>query len=224
MESSLFCRHNRFTADCRICRAGTVLDPDAPTPARSGDAASGSKRAGAGRPASPARTRRGAGYRQSQASSGAHVTAGPYSRDGERYEVRLERVVGGVRLGEWSAGRVVKRAPVLAAADLPGLIAAARERAVLDEQDLQALERALSMRADRPPGDALFGASPGRSGEFQEELRVEALEDGGLARIGRWVLRPGAGWTLNDAPTVLPAKRYAEALEDAARLGLLGPG
>ncbi|MEA2389037.1 MAG: hypothetical protein QOG41_1810, partial [Thermoleophilaceae bacterium] len=56
--------------------------------------------------------------------------------------------------------------------------------------------------------------------DLQEELRVEAVGDGSV-RVARWVLRPGAGWELQDAPPMLPATRYAEALRGAARLGLL---
>ncbi|MBA3840588.1 MAG: hypothetical protein H0X55_09900, partial [Thermoleophilaceae bacterium] len=64
------------------------------------------------------------------------------------------------------------------------------------------------------------GASPGRSGELRDELRVERI-DGDRLRIARWVFRPGTGWDLLDAPTMLPARRYAEALADAARRSLL---
>jgi hypothetical protein len=56
---------------------------------------------------------------------------------------------------------------------------------------------------------------------MREELRVERLDDGRL-RIGRWIFRPSHGWELQEAPTMLPAKRYAEAIADAARRGLLG--
>jgi hypothetical protein len=64
------------------------------------------------------------------------------------------------------------------------------------------------------------GVSPGRSGELRDELRIERL-DGGRLRFARWVFRPGTGWDLLDSPTMLPARRYAEALADAARQGLL---
>jgi hypothetical protein len=52
---------------------------------------------------------------------------------------------------------------------------------------------------------------------MQEELRVERLEDGRV-RIGRWILRPGAGWELQEAPVMLPVKRYAEAIRGAGIL------
>jgi hypothetical protein len=55
---------------------------------------------------------------------------------------------------------------------------------------------------------------------MREELRVEA-GDGGMLRVARWLYRPNAGWELQDAPVMLPAKRYAEALAKAARAGLL---
>ncbi|MEX2412365.1 MAG: hypothetical protein WD399_01770, partial [Thermoleophilaceae bacterium] len=70
----------------------------------------------------------------------------------------------------------------------------------------------------RAGGDA--GVSRGRSGDFKEELRIERLQDG-LLRVARWVLRPAIGWELQDAPPMLPAARYAEALADAARRGLI---
>ena len=64
--------------------------------------------------------------------------------------------------------------------------------------------------------------SRGRAGDFREELRVEAIDDGRV-RIGRWLQPPGASWQLRDAPPMLPAARYAEALADAARKGVLAP-
>jgi hypothetical protein len=69
-------------------------------------------------------------------------------------------------------------------------------------------------------GAVAHGASPGRSGELREELRVERL-DGDRLRVARWVLRPGTGWDMLDAPPMLAAHRYAEALRDAAARGLL---
>ena len=49
---------------------------------------------------------------------------------------------------------------------------------------------------------------------------MEALEHGRV-RVGRWVLRPAQGWQLQEAPPMLPAERYAEAIGAAARAGLL---
>jgi hypothetical protein len=155
--------------------------------------------------------------------TGPYVTAGPYHPDdgGTRYEVRLERVPGGVRLATWSMSQLQRGAPVLQADDVPGLIAAARERSLFPERDLGALERALEAG---PPAEGApvpeFGASPGRSGDLRDELRVEPLGDGRL-RIARWIMRPNFGWELQEAPVMLPAKRYAEALRDAVRGGLL---
>ncbi|HZJ29301.1 MAG TPA: hypothetical protein VFD37_04845 [Solirubrobacterales bacterium] len=144
------------------------------------------------------------------------MTAGPYEdEDGTRYIVRLERVPGGVRLAEWAGSELRRRAPILRAADLASLAAGARE--VLSESDARALAGAL---AQEPAGQGGAGVSRGRAGDFREELRVEAIEDDRV-RIGRWVQRPGAGWELRDAPPMLPAARYAEALADAARKGVL---
>lgn len=204
---SLFCRHSRFIADCPICSKGTVLDPGRVSRRRT----SGTGTATRSRP------QRG-GPRA--AFSGPQVSAGPYEDgEGTRYLVRLERVPGGLRLGEWAGSELRRRAPVLAAADLPGLVAAAAD--VLPERDVAALAAALrSDHASLDGAAAEPGVSRGRAGDFKEELRVEPL-DGGLLRIGRWVLQPGAGWQLRDAAPMLPAARYAEALADAAAKGAL---
>jgi hypothetical protein len=203
--SDLFCRHNRFTADCPICSKGTLLDSDAargsPRTSRSAPRRSGGKPAAA----------QGAAFR------GPYATAGPYERDGERVEVRLEKVPGGVRLAEWAGGALRRRAPVLPAADLLALIVQARERELLAQRDLDALADAAA--AERSGEGGEWGASPGRTADLQEELRVESLGDGEL-RVARWILRPGAGWELQDAPPMLPAARFADALSAARRAGI----
>ncbi|HEV2773104.1 MAG TPA: hypothetical protein VGV57_09835, partial [Thermoleophilaceae bacterium] len=156
------------------------------------------------------------------ATSYRGATAGPYEREGTSYEVRLERVPGALRLAEWSGGRLERRAPVLAAGDVTALVEAAAAAGVLEPDEHDALVEAVSRPVDEPAaGTGTHGASPGRSGELQEELRVERV-DGDRLRVARWVLRPGTGWDQLDAPTMLPARRYAEALGDAARRGLLG--
>src|SRR5215208_5906713 len=112
--TSLFCRHNRFTADCPICSKGTVLDPErsAARP-RTSSGTTTRRSPGSARPAAPAKGAR--------VVTGPYVTAGPYETDdgGARYEVRLERVPGGVRLASWSLGQLQRGAPVLDAADVP---------------------------------------------------------------------------------------------------------
>jgi hypothetical protein len=195
--NSLFCRHNRFTADCPICSKGTVLD--------------------SGAAGTAARPRTATKPRAARAAAPAQFR-GPYAavRVNEG-DVRLEKVPGGLRLGRWSAGSLERAAPVLRASDVPELIAAARERSVLAERDKDGLEAALAAE----PGDAADTvASPGRAGDMREELRVEALDDGNV-RIARWLYRPNAGWELQDAPVMLPAKRYAEVLSKAVRAGLV---
>jgi len=220
--TSLFCRHNRFTADCPICSKGTVLDPErSGTRSRSSGGSSGGSSARRSSSARPAATAKGA-----RVVTGPYVTAGPYEPDGggARYEVRLERVPGGVRLASWSLGQLQRGAPVLDAEDVPGLVGSARERALLSERDLKALEAALDVEPVPPaegPDAPEFGASPGRSGDLRDELRVESYDEGRL-RIARWIMRPNFGWELQDAPVMLPAARYAEALRAAARAGLLG--
>ncbi len=184
-----FCRHNRFLADCPICSKGTILDPAQQAPRRrQAPARSGSRRAGKAA-AGVART-----------SRGPFVSAGPY--DGA--EVRLERVPGGLRLASWRGGQIERAAPVLASADLPGLLAEA------------AAEGLLSLGGGAlAPG--AHGASAGRTGELRDELRVEPLE-GDRVRVARWIMRPNRGWELQEAPVMLPPKRFAEAFASG------GPG
>ena len=197
--SDLFCRHNRFTADCPICSKGTLLERDVPNTAR------------APRASKPAAAKPGR-----QQFRGPYATAGPYERDGERVEVRLEKVPGGVRLAEWAGGALQRRAPVLPAGDLVGLVVQARERELLPQRDLDGLGEAA---ATEHSGDAAgWGASAGRAGDLPEELRVEAVGDGEV-RVARWIRRPRAEWELLDAPPMLPVARFAEALAAARRAG-----
>lgn len=214
---SLFCRHNRFTADCPICSKGTVLDSGR-TSERRPKPSGASKRSG----------RRAAGA-EARTFSGPHVSAGPYQRAEETYEVRLERVPGGIRLAQWARGSLERRAPELPVADLVGLVAAAAERELLERRDLEALREAVGSGGDGADGSASgggsadgdpFGASPGRAGDMREELRVERLADG-RARVARWLFWPGRGWELQEAPPMLPVARYAQALGEAATRGLL---
>lgn len=203
---STFCRHNRFTADCPICSKGTVLEGGGRrAPRKTGSSGEPRKRSAGGKGATPAFT-------------GPHV-AGPARRDEDAalYLIRLERVPGGVRLGEWRGSALSPSAPVLPAEDLADLVA--RSADALQARDAAKLVAALETAAD-PDAGGHAGISRGRSGDFKEELRVEALDDGQL-RVARWVLRPVIGWELQDAPPMLPAARYAEALADAARRGLI---
>jgi hypothetical protein len=95
------------------------------------------------------------------------------------------------------AGSIRRAAPTLRADDVPQLLRQAAEAGVIEDE-----------LADGVPMQE--GASPGRAGELQEELRVEPLEDGRV-RVARWILRPNRGWELQEAPVMLPAARYAEA-------------
>jgi hypothetical protein len=198
-----FCRHNRFFADCPICSKGTVLDPArslARRPSSSSRSAGGTKR----RSAAPA-------ARALRASRGPFVAAGPY--DGA--EIRLERVPGGLRMASWRGGQIERTAPVLDAADAPALLAEAATKELL----------AAPPRVD---GDAegevgAFGASPGRSGELRDELRVERLDERRI-RVARWIMRPNRGWELQEAPVMLPPARFTQALGAAAGKGVLASG
>jgi len=199
---SLFCRHNRFLADCPICSKGTVLDQGTTTRRRRSSTKGSSTKS---RTAAP-----------TPSFSGPHVAAGPWEDDdGQRYVVRLEKVPGGIRLAEWAGSQLRRRAPVLPPEAITELVAGAP--AALGERDGGPLVQALRSEPGEP-GDA--GVSPGRSGDFKEELRVERME-GGRVRIARWVMRPGSGWQLQDAPPMLPAARYAQAMGRAVAAGVL---
>jgi hypothetical protein len=192
-----FCRHNRFVAECPICSKGTVLDPNQAAPKRR-SASSGAR--GSSKPAATI----------ARSSRGPFVSAGPY--DGA--EIRLERVPGGLRLAAWRGGQIERTAPVLAASDVPALLA---EAAAQDLLSLGGVAEPSAATAE--PGT--FGASAGRAGELRDELRVELI-DGGQVRVARWVMRPNRGWELQQAPVMLPPKRFSEALAAAARKGVLG--
>jgi hypothetical protein len=193
----LICRHNRFTADCPICSKGTLLDPGL--------------RSGRGSRTS-SRSRRDRGTQPAPAaieSRGPFAAAGP-NADG--HEVRLERVPGGLRLSAWLGGSIVRRAPMVAISDLSALLSDAAGKGLLD----------VSVPVGATAAEASYGASPGRSGELRDELRVERL-DGDLVRIARWILRPNAGWQLQEAPVMLPPARFAQALTAAGERGVLAP-
>lgn len=200
---SVFCRHNRFIADCPICSKGTVLEQGTRTRRSRSSSSKGSS--AKSRTAAP-----------TPSFSGPHVAAGPWEdEDGQRYVVRLEKVPGGIRLAEWAGSQLRRRAPVLPAEAVAELVMGAP--GALGERDGGPLVQALR---SEPGVRGEAGVSPGRSGDFKEELRVERLEDGRV-RIARWVLRPGSGWQLQDAPPMLPAARYAQAMSRAVGAGVL---
>jgi hypothetical protein len=200
-QVSVFCRHNRFTAECPICSKGTVLDPNL-KPSRPRTSSAGKRR--------PAGAGRSSAHAGANISRGVFAAAGPYD-DGR--ELRLEKVPGGLRLAAWHAGQLAREAPVLELRDLPGLLDEAARKELLTPVDLD------PESAAGTPG--VHGASPGRSGELRDELRVERLE-GDRLRIARWIMRPNRGWELQEAPVMLPPARFVEALEAAATAGALG--
>jgi hypothetical protein len=204
-----FCRHNRFFADCPICSKGTVLDPARSAARRSsgsGSRSSGSRSTGGTRRRS---TTPAAGA--PRAARGPFVAAGPY--DGA--EVRLERVPGGLRMASWRGGQIERTAPVLDAADAPALLAEAATK------DLLAVPPPDNGGAHGEVGT--FGASPGRSGELRDELRVERIDERRI-RVARWIMRPNRGWELQEAPVMLPPARFTQALAAAAGKGVLASG
>jgi hypothetical protein len=187
-----FCRHNRFVADCPICSKGTVLDSARQETAR--------RSSPARRGSSSGRRHGGAAGQVARPSRGPYASVGPY--DGA--ELRLERVPGGLRLAAWRGGQIERVAPVIEAGDLPALLAEAAEKELLAAPLDGAAEQAAT------PASAV-GASPGRSGELRDELRVELLDDDRV-RIARWIMRPNRGWQLQEAPVMLPPARFAQAL------------
>jgi hypothetical protein len=204
-----FCRHNRFFAECPICSKGTVLDPSMAAKRRA-------------RPPSTARSA-GTGRRRSStpAASAARPSRGPFASAGSYggAEIRLERIPGGLRMAAWRGGSIDRAAPVLDAADAPALLAEAAEKDILPSG---ALGDGLAA-GEEAPAPGTFGASPGRTGELRDELRVERLEDGRV-RVARWILRPNRGWELQEAPVMLPPARFAQALAAAAAKGVLVSG
>jgi hypothetical protein len=126
-------------------------------------------------------------------------------------------------MAAWSAGAIRRAAPVLDAGDLGPLLLRAAELGVLEGDGERLLAALQASEGEAGPAGGSVGASPGRSGELRDELRVEAL-DGGRLRVGRWIDRPNSGWELQDAPVMLPAARFAEALERAVAAGALASG
>jgi hypothetical protein len=200
-----FCRHNRFFADCPICSKGTVLDASRSATRRPRAPAAGPRRT-----AAPA-----AGTVRT--SRGPFAAAGPY--DGA--EVRLERVPGGLRMASWRGGQIERSAPVLDVVDAPALLAEAAQKEILPARSTDGAATSTDAAEEAEVG--AFGASPGRSGELRDELRVERLQEGRV-RIARWIMRPNRGWELQEAPVMLPPKRFTEAIARAAARGVLVSG
>jgi hypothetical protein len=201
---SQFCRHNRFLSDCPICAKGTVLDSERRPERRSRPAPAGS------------RTRKG--KLPAPAYKGPFVTVGPYEHEDLRYEVRLEQVPGGLRFASWTAGSI-NRTPVrILLLDMPKLLSDAVECSIFSQEDMEVVGEPGAEAGDG--ADVPVGRSRGRAGDLRDELRVERLDDHWL-RFARWVDRPGSGWQLQEAPVMLPAARYVEALSDAGRHGVL---
>jgi hypothetical protein len=204
----LFCRHNRFTADCPICSKGTVLERPKER-----------SRGGGTRPRAGKRAERA----PAPAYRGPYASAGPYTGEqGETYEVRLERVPGGLRLAEWAGGAMRRSAPRLAPGDVLTLVEQAAAQDLLDDADADAVREALREASAASGGEQAHGTSAGRAGELRDELRVERAGD--LVRVARFLHRPGTGWELRDAPVMMPAARLVEALAGAARAGVLASG
>ena len=201
--TSLFCRHNKFTVDCAICSKGTVLSREAPERAKPA-------------PKSPS-TRSAGGKRKAGAPVVAtrypHVAIGPVEHEARIYEVRLEQVPGGLRLGQWHGGELERRAVVMPASSLRELVGEAVGRGYVR----------FDLPEAGPAGYDDIAVSGGRAGDMQEELRLERVSEPGFVRIARWIFWPGTGvgWELQDAPVMLPEKRYEQVLSDAVAKGLI---
>lgn len=201
--NSLFCRHNRFTAECPICSKDTVLSrPAAPERAK---------------PAKPSARPRGAGGRRAPAQVAAtrypHVSVAGVEHEGRIYEIRLEQVPGALRMGQWRGGELERKAPILTPSALRELIEEATGRGFL----------AVDLPETSAEATGEVAVSAGRSGDMNEELRLERMPEPGFVRIARWVFWPGegVGWELHDSPVMLPPKRYEQVLQDAAAKGLV---
>jgi hypothetical protein len=142
-----------------------------------------------------------------------HVSIAPVEHEARIYEVRLEQVPGGLRLGQWRSGELERKAPVVPVSGLRELFDEARGRGLV-KFDLP--DSAVPADSDG------LATSPGRAGDMQEELRLEALGDG-FVRVARWIFWPGTGvgWELQDAPVMLPENRYEQVLFEAAAAGLI---
>jgi hypothetical protein len=204
--SSLFCRHNRFTAECPICSKNSVLagEPAERRASAKPKPAAGRKRGPRGTAQAPART-----------YVGPHVATEPLEREARIYEVRLEKVLGGLRLAEWRAGSLEHHAPVLPASALRELVAEAAGRGLIGFS----LPDADPARVPEP---SAIAASSGVAGDMREELRVERAQEPGMVRVGRYIYWPGDDrWELQHSPLLLPERRFEEALTKAARGGLV---
>ena len=149
-----------------------------------------------------------AGAAAPQVSRGVFAAAGPYD-DGR--EVRLEEVP------EWPAPRLMARRPAgpRGAGGPRG-----RSAGVAGGGGRARAARPARRGRGRTSSRGQHGASPGRSGELRDELRVERL-DPERVRIARWIMRPNRGWELQEAPVLLPPARFVQALQAAAANGVL---
>ena len=121
---------------------------------------------------------------------------------------------GGLRLAAWRGGQIERTAPVLAAADLPALLAEAAA------QDLLSLAGVAEPSA-AAPSPAPSAPVPAARASCATSCAWSGSTDGRV-RVARWIMRPNRGWELQQAPVMLPPKRFSEALAAAARKGVLG--
>ena len=111
------------------------------------------------------------------------------------------------------AGRpaLKRRAGAGARRTCPALLARAAE------QGLLARRRGRDGAAS--PRSGAHGASPGRTGELRDELRVERARRRPACASRAGSCGPNRGWELQEAPVLLPAERFLGALDSAAGAG-----
>lgn len=189
--SSLFCRHNRFTAECPICSKNSVLS-SAPAERER-----------------PAKKPAAARSRSSKPASGARTYVGPNVEAGD---IKLEKVPGGLRLAAWRAGTIEKRAPTLSRSDARALAGEARERGIVSFDLPEPADARTSGIA------ASEGRAGDMKEELRLETLDEGLVR--IARWVFWP-GAGAGWQMQDTPVLLPEARFEQVFSEAARNGLI---
>jgi hypothetical protein len=245
-----FCRHNRFFAECPICSKGTVLDPSRSATRRPSSSPGARSRSGAGRrSAAPApgaaRASRGpfvsagpydgaevrlervpGGLRMASWRGGQIERAAPVLDAADAPRLLAEAAVKEL-LPASAGGGAAEPGPPAGGGDggVPADPAAAAVPSDGGDGGVPADPAAAAVPSDggvrAEPG--AFGASPGRSGELRDELRVERV-GGDRIRVARWIDRPNRGWELQEAPVLLPPARFTQALAEAARKGVLVSG
>ena len=188
--SSLFCRHNRFTAECPICSKGSVLAREAPERVK---------------PAKPASTRSKSAVAQGGGGDASRATR--TSRPSRSSTRRASTRCGSRRCPAacgWRVARGRARAP------RPG---AARVRAARRCSTRRAGARwwASTWRTREPQAEGI-GGKRGPRGRHEGGAAAGAPRPSPASSASaRWIFWPGTGvgWELQEAPVMLPEARFA---------------